>query len=119
MAIAPIGPLPPIPTLGTTTGAAGAAGPRAGGAVGVAGTTAPGGVTGSGGGFSTMLGNAIDSLNQAQSSASSLEVKTAAGQGTLANTMIAASKASLDTQVATAVMNKALAAYTTIANMAI
>lgn len=118
MAIAPIGPLPPIPTLGATPGTAGVAGPRAG-AAGAAGATAPGGATGGGGGFSTMLGNAIDSLNQAQSTASSLEVKTAAGQGTLANTMIAASQASLDTQVATAVMNKALAAYTTIANMTI
>lgn len=64
-----------------------------------------------------MLGNAIDNLNQAQSTASTDELQSAAGQGTLANTMIAASEASLDTQVATSLVDKALAAYSSISNM--
>jgi flagellar hook-basal body complex protein FliE len=64
-----------------------------------------------------MLGNAIDSLNQAQSTASVDEAQAAAGQGSLANTMIAATEASLDTEVTTSLINKALTAYTSISNM--
>jgi flagellar hook-basal body complex protein FliE len=110
MSIAPISSLPNLPPLAAPqrTTAAGASPP---------GTTAAGGS--SGGGFTNALGNAIDSLNSAQQSATTQEIQTAAGQGTLANTMIAATKASLDTQVATSLINKALAAYTSIATMPI
>jgi flagellar hook-basal body complex protein FliE len=110
MTIPPIGPLPSLPNLGATAGVSGPSTPVA------AGATALGGATG-GGGFSSLLGNAIDSLNQAQSTASTAEVQAAAGHGTLANTMVAATVASLDTQVATSVIDKALAAYTSVANM--
>ena len=109
MTIPPIGPLPSLPNLGATAGLSSPSAP------GAAGTTAVGGATG--GGFSSLLGNAIDSLNQAQSTASTAEVQAAAGHGTLANTMVAATVASLDTQVATSVIDKALAAYTSVANM--
>lgn len=111
MPIPPIGPLPSLPDLGAVTGA-----PASQGADAASAGNAVGGATG-GSGFSTVLGNAIDSLNLAQTTASTAEVKAAAGQGTLANTMVAATEASLDTQVATSVMDKALAAYTSIANM--
>jgi flagellar hook-basal body complex protein FliE len=110
MTIPPIGPLPSLPNLGATAGVSGSSTPAATGA------TALGGATG-GGGFSSLLGNAIDSLNQAQATASTAEVQAAAGHGTLANTMVAATVASLDTQVATSVIDKALAAYTSVANM--
>lgn len=109
MTVPPIGSLPPLPDLGAT-GSVGGASPASSGA----GATAVGGSTG---GFSSVLGNAIDSLNTAQTTASTDEVKAAAGQGTLANTMIAATEASLDTQVATSLIDKALNAYTSIANM--
>ena len=113
MAIPPIGSLPSLPDLGATSGigASSAAGTGAS-----AGTNAVANGT-AGSGFSTVLGNVIDSLNLAQTTASTAEVKAAAGQGTLANTMVSATEASLDTQVATSVIDKALAAYTSIANM--
>jgi len=109
MAIAPISALPSLPP------AAGASPLQ--GSLAAAGATAAGGATGSG--FADVLGNAIDSLNQAQTTASTDEVRAAAGQGTLANTMIAASEASLDTQVATSLIDKALSAYTSITAMTI
>lgn len=111
----PIAPIPPLPPLPPPTGASAVTGAgAAGAATAAAGATA---VAGSGNGFSSVLGNAIDSLQQAQNSASVAEANAAAGQGSLTDTMIAASKASLDTQVATALMDKGLAAYNSIANM--
>ncbi|HEX4081701.1 MAG TPA: flagellar hook-basal body complex protein FliE [Acidimicrobiales bacterium] len=67
--------------------------------------------------FATVLGNALDSVQQAQNTAAAAEAQAAAGQGSLTDTMIAASKASLDTQVTTSLMDKGLAAYTSIADM--
>lgn len=83
------------------------------------GLTGPGSSTaaGSGGGFANAVGNIVDSLSQVQGNATRLEAQSAAGQGNLVNTMIAASEASLDTQVTTTLLNKGLAAYTSIANM--
>lgn len=144
MPIAPIPPLPPLPSLGAP-GSAGSAGilgagasPGAvagaltslGGLQPGAGATAAGAVRPGAGptavdrttaqhGFASILGNAIDSLQNVQNNASVAEAQAAAGQGSLTDTMIAASQASLDTQVATAVLNKGLAAYTTIADMAV
>lgn len=111
MPIAPISSLPGLPSLGSTAGISPSQGVGS-----TAGATAAGGATG---GFSEVLGNAIDSLNEAQSTASTDEVQSAAGQGTLANTMIAATQASLDTQVATSLIDKALSAYTSISTMSV
>ncbi|MGH8997731.1 MAG: flagellar hook-basal body complex protein FliE [Acidimicrobiales bacterium] len=144
MPIAPIPPLPPLSSIGTSgsAGAAGVfgAGASAGAAAGAltslgglqpgAGATAAGAVRPGAGltavgrttaqhGFASILGSAIDSLQNVQNTASVAEASAAAGQGSLTDTMIAASEASLDTQVATAVLNKGLAAYTTIADMAV
>jgi flagellar hook-basal body complex protein FliE len=112
VAIPPIGALPALPDLGAISGAGAQSAAGTGAATGA---HVLGGADGSG--FSNVLGNAIDSLNLSQTTASTDEVKAAAGQGTLANTMVAATEASLDTQVATSVIDKALAAYTSIANM--
>lgn len=81
--------------------------------------TAPTAATGSsdGGSFSNAVTNAIDDLQQAQSTASSDEAQAAAGQGNLADTMIAASQASLDTEVTTQLLNQATTAYNAIVNM--
>ena len=70
-----------------------------------------------GGGFASVVGNAIDSLQGVQSAASSAEAATAAGQGSLTDTMIAATEASLETQVTTSVIDKALAAYNSVIQM--
>lgn len=67
--------------------------------------------------FSTAIGRAVDSLQGAQNQASTLEAQAAAGQGSLTDTMIAASEASLATEVTTSVINKALSAYNTVAGM--
>jgi flagellar hook-basal body complex protein FliE len=67
--------------------------------------------------FATVLGNALDSVQQTQNTAATDEAQAAAGQGSLTDTMIAASEASLDTQVTTSLMDKGLAAYTSIADM--
>lgn len=114
--IAPIGSLPSLPPLPpVTAGASTAAGGNVAGAAGA--TAASGATAAAGSGFSNVLGNVIDSLQQAQSTASVAEANAAAGQGSLTDTMIAATKASLDTQVATSILDKGLAAYTSIANM--
>jgi flagellar hook-basal body complex protein FliE len=103
-AIPPIPPLPPLsPMAGTNT---------------AAGTTAAGGSAGTAGGsFSSVITNAVDSLQQAQTTASADEAQAAAGQGNLADTMIAATQASLDTQVTTNLLDKAVAAYNDIMSM--
>lgn len=99
MTIAAIPSIPAIPTLPSVT-APGATSP-------VAGSDA----------FSSVITNAVDALQQAQANATSAEAQAASGQGNLADTMIAASKASLDTQVTTDLLNKALTSYTSIMSM--
>lgn len=94
--IPPISSLPPLPAATPSSAA-----------------TAPS----QGHGFAAALGNAINSLQTTQATAAADEAAAAAGQGSLTNTMIAATEASLETQVATSLMNKALAAYTSVANM--
>jgi flagellar hook-basal body complex protein FliE len=101
----PIAPIPPISTL-SPIAAPTAAAPSASTGIGA---TDPS--------FSSAITNAVDSLQQAQTAASSAEALSAAGQGNLADTMIAASKASLDTQVTTSLLNKAVTSYNEIMNM--
>jgi flagellar hook-basal body complex protein FliE len=111
MAIAPIPSVPSLPPPPSPVAA-----PAAGSAGALGGPGGPGAATGDGG-FGSLVANAVDALTQAQRTASADEANAAAGQGSLTDTMIAASVASLDTQVATALVDKALAAYTSIANM--
>ena len=111
MAIAPIPSVPSLPPPPSPVAA-----PAAGSAGALGGPGGPGAATGDGG-FGSLVANAVDALTQAQRTASADEANAAAGQGSLTDTMIAASVASLDTQVATALVDKGLAAYTSIANM--
>jgi flagellar hook-basal body complex protein FliE len=67
--------------------------------------------------FGSIIANAVDNLQSAQTTASSDEAAAAAGQGNLADTMIAASEASLDTQVTTSLLDKAVTSYNDIMNM--
>ena len=95
--IPPIAPLPPLPAAGAPTAAA---------------STASAGDS-----FSQAIGNALDSLQNAQTTASTDEAQAAAGQGNLADTMIAATQASLDTQVSDALIEKAVTSYNSIMSM--
>ena len=111
MAIAPIPSVPSLPPLPPSVAA-----PAAGSTGALGGPGGPGAATGDGG-FGSLVANAVDALTQAQRTASADEANAAAGQGSLTDTMIAASVASLDTQVATALVDKGLTAYTSIADM--
>jgi flagellar hook-basal body complex protein FliE len=98
--IAPISSLPGLPPSTAPAPAGAGAGAGATGAA-----------------FASTIGNAVDSLQSVQNAASAAEAATAAGQGSLTNTMIAASEASLETQVTTSVIDKALAAYNSVIQM--
>ncbi|HVB06566.1 MAG TPA: flagellar hook-basal body complex protein FliE [Acidimicrobiales bacterium] len=111
MAIAPIGALASLPPLVPTTPPTVAAAPDPS-ALGAS-ATAPAG----GDGFQNAVSNAVDELQKVQSTASNAEAQAAAGQGNLADTMIAASQASLDTEVTTSLLNQATTAYNAIVNM--
>ncbi|MCK4177614.1 flagellar hook-basal body complex protein FliE [Aciditerrimonas ferrireducens] len=95
--IPPIQPLPGTPAPGATGG-----------------TIATGSV---GGDFGQRVASALDHLQGVQNGASALEAQAAAGQGSISNAMIAASEASLDTQVTVALANKAIAAFTDVMNL--
>lgn len=101
-----------LPTVPSASSPAGHVATSGGGA-GAAESAAPAG----GGDFAHAVGDVLNTLSQVQGNATRLEAQAAAGHGSLVNTMIAASQASLDTQVTTSLLNKGLAAYTSVANM--
>lgn len=79
-------------------------------------------VTGTGGGsgasFATALGNGLDALDGAQDRANGLAVQAATGQLTdPARYTIAATEATLMTQLATTIENKAVTAFNTVMGM--
>lgn len=100
----PIAPIPAIPALPALPAASSAA------------ATGAGSTAGSNS-FSTLLSNAVSDLQASQSTASADEAQSAAGQGNLADTMIAASKASLDTQVTTDLLDKAVSSFNQVMSM--
>jgi flagellar hook-basal body complex protein FliE len=93
--IPPVSPLPPAPAPAAPSAA------------------------GAGGSFSNVITNALDSLQQTQANASSLETQAAAGQGNIADAMVAASEASLATQVTVALTQRAVSAFTDVMNLQI
>src|SRR5271170_7258922 len=101
MVIAAIPPLPPSPPA---TPASSATAPASSGAA-------------TGGSFSSAITDAIQSVQNAQTNAAQQEALAASGQGNLADTMGAASEASLDTQVSTALLDKAVSSYNDIMQM--
>lgn len=70
-----------------------------------------------GGGFAAQAAKAMDQLQAAQSQSDGLAQQAAAGQGNLADVMIAASQASLETQMTVAVRDKALQSFNQIMGM--
>jgi flagellar hook-basal body complex protein FliE len=122
MTIAAIGAsavsLPTTPTL-PTTGQVGWSGgfPDVPGATDPATTAA--GASGAPG-FGQVLGQAVDGLQAAQANADRLAVSAATGDLTnVHDYMIAATEASLDTELTVAVRNKAVDAFNQIMNMGV
>ncbi len=75
---------------------------------------------GDGAGFGNMVGNAIDSLSNVQNTADGLAVQAATGQLTdVHDYMLAASQASLATDLTVAVRNKAVDAFNEIMHMGV
>jgi flagellar hook-basal body complex protein FliE len=105
--------IPSIPSVGQaeSLGASQSGAAVAGGA-GTASTDA----TGSGS-FENILGQAIDSLNGSTNSATTLSLDAAAGNASVADATVASTEAGLDTQLASAVTDKAVTALNTIMNM--
>jgi flagellar hook-basal body complex protein FliE len=104
-AVPAIGITPPILPTPPTTPVAAPTGPGAAGATGAT-------------GFADMLTGAVDNLGAVQGKADALGVQAATG--TLANPhdyLIAATEASLTTQMTVAVRNKALEAFNEIMRM--
>jgi flagellar hook-basal body complex protein FliE len=103
--------IPAIPSIGAaeSSGAAQAIGSglSAGGATDAA----------SSGSFANMLGQAIDSLNGATNNASTLGLDAASGTASVADATVASTEADLDTQLASALTDKAVTALNTIMNM--
>ena len=69
------------------------------------------------GSFANMLGQAIDSLNGATNNATNVSLEAAAGNASVADATVASTEADLDTQLASALTDKAVTALNTIMNM--
>ncbi len=108
--------IPAIPSVASavSTGAAQAAPAAGGSAAGVA-TQASSGTAPTS--FADVLGNALDSLNATQQSATNLSLQAAAGNGNIADVTVATTEADLETQLVTAVRDKAVAAFNSVMDM--
>ena len=67
--------------------------------------------------FSDVLGNAIDSLDASQQSATNLSLQAATGNANIADVQVASTEADLETQLVTTVRDKAVDAFNSIMNM--
>ncbi len=102
--LAPIGAISPIADFATTA------------VTGTAATAAAGGSSAAD--FATVLARGLDSVSGAQANADTLAVQAATGKLTdPAQYTIAATQASLMTQLATTIENKAVTAFNTIMGM--
>ncbi len=76
------------------------------------------GASGGGGGFADVLGNALDSLSSTQANADNLATQAATGGLTnVADYMVAANEANIQTQLTSAVRNSALQSFQSIMGM--
>jgi len=113
--------IPAIPSITSAiaAGASQAPGAAASGAAGAA--TGPGSAAATSGpaptSFSDLLGNAIDSLDASQQSATNLSVQAASGNASIADVTVASTEADLETQLVTAVRDKAVTAFNSIMDM--
>jgi flagellar hook-basal body complex protein FliE len=114
--------IPVIPAIssaiaaGTSQAASAASGAASGAAASGAG--AAGAATGtSSSSFSDVLGNAIDSLDSSQQAATNLSLQAATGNASIADVTVASTNADLETQLVTAVRDKAVDAFNSIMDM--
>jgi flagellar hook-basal body complex protein FliE len=103
--IPPIPPTPPTPPTAPVSSTAGSSG------AGAASTTS------ASDGFSNSILDAVNQLQTTQNAATSQAAQVAAGQGNIGDAMIAATQASVDTQVTQALVTKALDAFNSIMGM--
>jgi flagellar hook-basal body complex protein FliE len=118
--------IPAIPSIssaiaaGTSQAASAASGAASGATSGaaVSGTGASEAATGtSSSSFSDVLGNAIDSLDSSQQAATNLSLQAATGNASIADVTVASTNADLETQLVTAVRDKAVDAFNSIMDM--
>jgi flagellar hook-basal body complex protein FliE len=104
--------IPSIPSVGAAESAGAAQ------AAGSSGAAAAGSTdSGSSSSFANILGQAIDSLNGATDTATNLGLEAAAGNASVADATVASTEADLDTQLTSAVADKAVTALNTIMDM--
>jgi flagellar hook-basal body complex protein FliE len=114
--------IPVIPSIGSAiaAGASQTASAASGAASGAAasGAGAAEATTGtSSSSFSDVLGNAIDSLDSSQQAATNLSLQAATGNASIADVTVASTNADLETQLVTAVRDKAVDAFNSIMDM--
>ena len=114
--------IPAIPSISSalSAGASQAASAASGAASGAAasGTESTAATTGtSSTSFSDLLGNAIDSLDSSQQAATNLSLQAASGNASIADVTVASTDADLETQLVTAVRDKAVDAFNSIMDM--
>jgi flagellar hook-basal body complex protein FliE len=114
--------IPAIPSISSaiTAGASQAASAASGAASGAAASgtaTAPEATGTSSTSFSDLLGNAIDSLDSSQQAATNLSLQAASGNASIADVTVASTDADLETQLVTAVRDKAVDAFNSIMDM--
>lgn len=95
--------IPPIPPVGAALAPAAAPVDAAGAAGGSS--------------FSDMLGNALNSLDTTQQTATNLSLQAATGNASIADVTVASTQADLETQLITAVRDKAVTAFNSIMSM--
>ncbi len=109
--------IPSVPSIGAaeSSGAAQAAAPTGSASGPSAASSSVDGASSDS--FSDLLGQAIDSLDGATNNASALSLDAAAGTGSIADATVASTEAGLDTQLASAVTEKAVDSLNTIMSM--
>ena len=106
--------IPAIPSVGSAV-SAGAA--QAAPSATAASTTAPASSGTAPTSFSDVLGNALDSLDASQQSATNLSLQAASGNANIADVTVASTEADLETQLVTSVRDKAVDAFNSIMDM--
>jgi flagellar hook-basal body complex protein FliE len=113
--------IPVIPSIGSaiaagsSQAASAASGAASGAATSGAGAAEATGTSSSS--FSDLLGNAIDSLDSSQQAATNLSLQAATGNASIADVTVASTDADLETQLVTAVRDKAVDAFNSIMDM--
>ena len=113
--------IPAIPSIssaiaaGSSQAASAASGAASGAAAAPSAAEAASGTSSSS--FSDLLGNAIDSLDSSQQAATNLSLQAASGNASIADVTVASTNADLETQLVTAVRDKAVTAFNSIMDM--